>query len=185
MIWEVEARFPRDIFAIDEPNAAGDGWRVLLSRTYAGGFNVHMPLSHRDRTGAVQGWTGGGGGIGYFFDPRGYMQARLVEDAPVVQLLDMQPLLRGTGGAELVLVNPGAADTELTVELTVRRVRDGQILHEASETVAIPAGARVPHAAGADAGRLPAGRLDLKVSASGGRVLLAYHAELEYPEATD
>jgi len=174
MIWEVEARYPRETFAIGEPNAAGDGWRVLLSRTYAGDGNTHMPLINRSIH------MPGTGGIGYFFDPRGYMQAQLVKDAPIVQLLDVLPLVHGEGGAHLAFVNAGAAATELTTVVTVRSTGrgGGDVIYESHDAVTVPAGGRVELTTGAAEGPAPAGLLELVVTGPDNRALLEYRAEL-------
>ncbi len=177
-IWELEARFPRATFSISQPNAAGDGARILLARNHGEPrAQVHLPLTNRAMS------APGVGGIGYFFDPRGYMQARLVQDVPVVQFLDSLSLLRGKGCAGLRYFNPTAAPVDLTATITVRNPRTDAVVYQVTDTVTVPPGQAVDRTAAVPDAK-DGGRLDITVTGPGNRSILEYQADFKSLRAT-
>jgi hypothetical protein len=179
-LWDIEARIPRDTFAIDGPNAEGDGFRILISRTYSSGNNAHTPIVNRGIHGP------GSGGIGYFFDPRGYTMARLVKDKPVVQFLDVLSLFSGRATEGMVFTNPGTTDAQLTVDVVVHPQVASQPPHEMHQTVSVPAGGRAALDAGARLAPPPqSGVLEIKVSGADGKALLDYRADWDAPARTE
>lgn len=95
--WTVELKIPCSFFGLDRKLKSGDTLCLLLDRNYATSFEqTYIPAKRG------------------FFDPTGFLQATLVEAAPVIRFTDVMPVLNGTGGANIAAINTGA---ETKIEL--------------------------------------------------------------------
>lgn len=163
MMWEIEARLPRSTFDIDQDNAAGDEWRMLLSRN----FNEprqqsHLPVSHG------------------FFNARGYARGRLTRRRPTVQLRDVSPLQRGKAGVGLHFSNPTETAQRFVKDITIRKAETGEIVHGAQREFEVAPGEVLRHVPDTRIEGLSEGRrarVELSVLLTGHRNLITYSAD--------
>jgi len=116
--WEAEIRVPLDMLQRNQPFHAGETISLLLCRNYGTKWEqTHIPVARG------------------FFDPTGFIQARLVETAPVARLTDVRPLVTGTGTFALSIGH--AASKSAAVQVSYSFATD---LAASTVVVTLPAG---------------------------------------------
>jgi len=127
MLWDAEVRVPLAAMLRREPFREGDTLGLLLARNF--GFTRPEAADSIMAQAFIPVTQG-------FFEPAGFVQARLVATGPVVRFTDVLPLLRGTGGVALAVRNPGPEPAEIQVSHAFAKDAAVQTV-----TVGLPAGA--------------------------------------------